>query len=142
MAQEFDVSNSVKYIIRLCIVNKVGCQSIYEYFCNNESPSDIARKLKVSKHMVRGYIQRAEKGFREMVVAGIDVCRNIYNINSMFHVEVGDGWIRCPLCGEKIYSKEALMAHIRIKHKDVVDLIIKNIIQSRELYMHTPSQPP
>jgi len=131
---------NIKYLIRLCIANKAGCMSVYHYFCNNMSPSDISRKMGVSKHVVRGYIQRGERGVKDLLVMGTDPCRIMYTINSMFLVDSSDGMYKCPICGRKVESKGSLMAHVRIDHKDVVDNIITNMILKEVAGKPTPTQ--
>ena len=97
--------------------------ALREYFINNESPSDIAVRLGVSKFVVRGWIQRvlekcggSHARARKVITAALPYVLRVDTI-----VLRVDGSVYCLVCGRKMKSEPgAIFSHIYNEHRDLV----------------------
>ena len=128
------IEEAVEYlVIKKLSGDLTSIEALKRYFINNESPSDIARELNISKFMVRGWIERIYEKCRShrraaRVIAA--VTPHVMKVDAVVLRVNGSAY--CILCGRRLPKESgAIYRHVRDKHMDLVAEII-NLIK-REL---------
>lgn len=123
--------NLVRYLVIKALSNNfIAINAILDYIVKNESPSTIAYRYGISKHQVRGYVQRI-----------LDKVGNLYiasKILTILHPLIKDmkplisltpRGTYCRLC-ETWVVKHSAEEHVRRKHKDLVNLYTIKLINA------------
>ncbi len=115
-------------------------RAVHDYFVNSVSPSSVAIRYSLSKHQVRGYIQRIVEKTGSVVKARVLLKHAIPIILKIKPIvkEINGHIARCGLCGEELPS-QIMEDHIRKRHAGLIDeylestveIIKKNITLSR-----------
>lgn len=105
-------------------------KAVHDYFVNGVSPSSVAIKYSLSKHQVRGYIQRIVEKTGSVVKAkvllkyAIPILLKIKPITK----EVNGYIVKCGLCGEEL-PNQIIEDHIRKRHASLIDEYLESTIE-------------
>jgi hypothetical protein len=102
--------------------------AIKEYLVDGLSPSTIGHKYKISKFKVRGYVQRVVDKARNHRVAARIVEALFPHIIAIDPIMIRAGnRVICLLCDAAVRVSDAEF-HIKRKHKELVNSLIKQVI--------------
>ena len=128
-ALEKGLFNLVKYLVIKALSNNfTAINAILDYIVKNESPSTIAYKYGISKHQVRGYVQRILDKVDDSYIASkilTILYPQIKNIKSPISLTSRGNY--CGLCNTWVV-RHSVEEHIRRKHKDLVNLYTVKLI--------------
>ena len=135
--------NAVKDVVIYLLSKKLSgdekaLKSIKMYLIDNISPSEIESRLKISRHVVRGYASRVYEradgnGLRRKFIAKVlpKIFKHVDEVNEVIYVKERR-FYRCKLCG-KLVARYGLTQHLVIKHKNIAEPIINKILQELNL---------
>ncbi len=117
-------------------------KALYDYFVEGKSPSTLASKYGLSKHQVRGYVQRITEKTGSLVRARAIVryvTPYVLRVKPVIK-HVGNGISRCMICGEEMLSAVA-EDHIRKYHgailaeyvDAILDLLARDLERKRRV---------
>ncbi|OYT47864.1 MAG: hypothetical protein B6U85_04175 [Desulfurococcales archaeon ex4484_42] len=134
---ERNLFNLVRYLVLKALSgNFTAINAIYDYIVRNESPSTIAYRYGISKHQVRGYVQRIlDKVSNQYAAAWILTTLYPHIINIKSPIAKLNSGSYCSLCNTLII-KHTVEEHLRKKHKDLINLYtvkLLNILKSSRL---------
>jgi len=104
-------------------------EALYGYFVEGKSPSALAAEHGLSKHQVRGYIQRIleKASFRRARAAIALLYPFVMRIEPII---ARDGrLLSCRLCGAELINEYAAEDHIRFDHFDLVSELVVEIAE-------------
>lgn len=103
---------------------------LYDYFVNRASPSEIGARYGLSKHVVRGWVQRIIEKVPSFERARVLIKHLVPYVRKIRPVmeRVDDNRVRCRLCGEKMIRSLA-RDHVERYHGDLVDEYVYSIIE-------------
>ena len=124
-----------EYIVeQLMVGNYVCVEALRLYFVENVSPSDIATKLGVKKHSVRGWVQRiyekhgAKPTLPRIVEAVIKVAAKSV---APVIVEINKRYAQCTLCKTTMVNDVMVkILHLRTYHKDVLERVAWKVVEA------------
>ncbi len=130
----------LEYLVVKALANKFEIiKALADYFVNNKSPSTVASEYGLSKHQVRGYIQRiVEKA------GSVNKARTIMKFIAPYVLKIkpimkksSDTIVQCILCGEEL-PLIAAEEHVKKYHGGLVDEYVDAIIEllRRDLEKH------
>ncbi len=124
----------VEEVVRYLVVKRLACDVvtlfvIKEYLVDGESPSTIAHKYKVSKHVVRGYAQRVlyKVGYSYRIATSVVKAVFPYVMNIEPIVLRLNGHCYCLLCGEDL-SPSVATAHLLKRHKEYIKQAVEYVM--------------
>jgi len=128
----------VRYMVTHMLAgNVVVVRSIYEVLGQNDSPSMIVRRYGLSKHAVKGYIQRIVERCGSRRRAEIIVSRvGPIVLGAVEPIVVDDGNVAvCKLCmvcspdnARMVNDPSVRYSHVRRLHKAVVEMHIRRVL--------------
>jgi len=120
-----------RYLVVKQLAGKTNIvMAILDYFDKIESPSSLAAKYGMSKHQIRGYVQRIMEKCgsfarsRAMVLA---IAPLVLRLRPIIYSDGGKGY-RCRLCGDSFVLDDR-EAHVERIHSDYVDDAIYAVIE-------------
>ncbi|MCS7112142.1 MAG: hypothetical protein N3D82_04165 [Ignisphaera sp.] len=105
-------------------------RAVHDYFVNSVSPSSVATKYNLSKHQVRGYIQRIVEKTGSVVKARVLLKYAIPVVLKIKPVtrEVNGYIVKCGICGEELPS-QIMEDHIRKRHASLIDEYLESTVE-------------
>ncbi|NPA97494.1 MAG: helix-turn-helix transcriptional regulator [Crenarchaeota archaeon] len=125
------IESVLEYLLAKALAGKSDVvKALYEYFVEGKSPSTLAAKYGLSKHQVRGYVQRITEKTGSMIRA-----RAIVRYVTPYVLKVkpiikhlGNGVSRCLVCGEEMLTPVA-EDHVRKYHSAILAEYIDAILE-------------
>lgn len=105
-------------------------RAVHDYFVNSISPSSVAIRYSLSKHQVRGYIQRIVEKTGSVMKARVllkyatPVILKIKPITK----EVNGYIVKCSLCGEE-FPSQIMEDHIRKRHLSLIEEYLESTVE-------------
>lgn len=121
----------LEYLILKVLADKDGVvRVLYDYFVEGASPSSIAAKYGLSKHQVRGYIQRIVEKTGSSTKAKVLIKHITPIIIKLKPVakRVNGALAICSLCNEEL-PIQIMEDHIKKKHTEIVNECINSVIE-------------
>lgn len=121
----------LEYLVVKALVGRTDVlNALQEYFIMNRSPSVIATRYGLSKHQVRGYVQRVVEKAGSIVKARVIVRKSTPYISRIRPIvrHTSYGMVRCLVCGDEmpaIVSED----HVRKHHQGLVEEYVATVIQ-------------
>jgi len=120
-----------RYLVVKQLAGKTSIvMAILDYFEKIESPSSLAKRYGMSKHQIRGYVQRImEKcgSFARSRAIVMAIAPLVLRLRPVIYRD-GDGSYRCRLCGDSFVLDDR-EAHVERIHSDYVDDAIYAVIE-------------
>lgn len=120
----------LEYLILKVLASRENVvKALYDYFVDGTSPSSIATKYGLSKHQVRGYVQRivektgSSMRSRVLMKYSVPVILKLKPITR----RINDSVAICILCSEELLM-QVVEEHIRKKHSDIVNECLNSVI--------------
>jgi len=122
----------LEYFVKLKLTYPIFVDALYDYFVNNESPSIIVDRYRISKKALRARIQRIyeyvsprRSSIHEIVKIVVNAIKDIKPIYT-----IDNDYATCNLCQLIIYKDfNVLVDHLR-RHRDYVDMCMKKALTS------------
>jgi len=130
----------LEYLILKVLANKEEVvRALYDYFVEEASPSMLAMKYGLSKHQIRGYVQRImeKTGSSTKAKVLMKYAAPVVTRLKPVAIKLNGSMALCGLCNEEL-PLQIVEDHIRKKHANiisecldsVVDVLRKNIKKS------------
>jgi hypothetical protein len=105
-------------------------KAVHDYFVNSISPSSVALKYSLSKHQVRGYVQRIVEKTGSVIKARVLLKHATPIILKIKPVarRINSQIVKCGLCGEELPS-QVMEDHIRKRHSGLIDEYLESTIE-------------
>lgn len=105
-------------------------RAIHDYFVNSVSPSSVAMKYSLSKHQVRGYIQRIIEKTGSVIKARVLLKHAIPVILKIKPIvkEANSHIVKCILCGEEL-PNQIMEDHIRKRHASLINEYLESTVE-------------
>jgi len=121
------VIDAVRYLVVKQITDPVVVEVLYKYFVEDIPISELVERYKLTKHQVRGYIQRINEkvGYRR----GRALLKVLYPFLRTLKpiVDVRGGMARCRICGFTA-PIQFMSEHIHRSHEELVEDLIQQAI--------------
>ncbi len=139
------VRTAIEAVLEYLVLKQLAGKSnvvkaIYSYFVEGASPSSIASELGMSKHQVRGYVQRIVEKAGSITRARAIVKYVVPHVMRIKPViKPLDGTTaRCSICGDEVFLVVA-EEHVKRYHgalvneyvASIIDIIRKEIVKAR-----------
>ena len=127
-----------QYLVLKALAGRMSViKAIYDYFVNNESPSTLSRKYGLSKHQIRGYVQRIIEKSGSSIKAKVFIAYltpYVMKIKPLCK-RIRDDVVRCILCGDEM-PHLVFEDHIMKYHSGVVKEYVFSVLDlvSRSLH--------
>ncbi len=121
----------LEYLVAKALAGKKDIlNAIYEYFTENRSPSVLASKYGLSKHQIRGYVQRIVEKAGSVTRAKVLIkyCMRYLERVRPVMKHISENMVRCMLCGDEVPITVA-EDHIRKHHGGLVSEYVASIIE-------------
>lgn len=122
---------ALEYLILKVLANKEEVvRALHDYFVEGASPSSIAIRYGLSKHQIRGYIQRIMEKTGSPIRARVlmkYVTPLVVKLKPIAE-KVNGSLVVCSLCGEEL-PIQIIEDHIRKKHNDVVAECVYSVVE-------------
>lgn len=121
----------LEYLVLKILADKEEVvKALYDYFVEGVSPSVIANKYGLSKHQIRGYVQRIMEKTGSGTRARVFMKYTIPIIIKIKPVvkRVNGSVAICGLCGEELLI-QVIEDHIRKKHANVINDCINSVVE-------------
>ncbi|HIP56541.1 MAG TPA: hypothetical protein EYH02_00495 [Ignisphaera aggregans] len=137
----------LEYLVAKALADKLDVvQALYDYFVNGVSPSVLAVRYGLSKHQIRGYIQRITEKTGSLTRARIVIkyaTPFILRVRPVMK-RVGENLVKCMVCGDELPIQVA-EDHIKKYHSTllseyigaVIELMRRELRASREGIEHS-----
>jgi len=137
------IESVLEYLLAKALAGrKEVVKALYDYFVEGKSPSTLASKYGLSKHQVRGYVQRIVEKTGSLVRARAIikyVTPYVLRVKPVIK-HVGNGMSRCLICGEEMLTP-VTEDHIRKYHgailaeyiDAVLDLLARDLERKRAM---------
>ena len=135
------IESVLEYLVAKALADRFEVvQALYDYFVEGRSPSVLASRYKLSKHQIRGYVQRITEKTGSLLKARIIIKYATPYIMKVRPIvkRMNDNMVRCLVCGEELPIQVA-EDHIRKYHgailaeyiDAIVELMRRDVISSR-----------
>ncbi len=121
----------LEYLIAKALADKLEVvQALYDYFVSGMSPSVLAAKYGLSKHQIRGYVQRITEKTGSLARARIVIKYATPFVLKVRPIvkRVGENMVKCLVCGEELPIQVA-EDHIRKYHGALLSEYIDAVIE-------------
>ncbi len=121
----------LEYLIAKALADKLEVvQALYDYFVNGTSPSVLATKYGLSKHQIRGYVQRITEKTGSLARARIVIKYATPFVLKVRPIvkKLGESMVKCLVCGEELPIQVA-EDHIRKYHGALLSEYIDAVIE-------------
>ena len=120
----------IRYLITKRLVgNTIILMSLKNYFIDNISPSEIGRRYRVDKFVVRRWIDKCLKecGSHSMAADILSATfKHILELNPIV-LPIG-GKYYCLLCDEVLDSEVKALHHVKTEHRNLLDDIVSKLL--------------
>lgn len=121
----------IEYLVLLRLSNNTaGIRAAEMYFVRNMSPSEIARRLGVTKDAVRGYVLRVleKAGSHRAAAAGLKLV--LPHIGKVKPIVRRSGSIyTCELCGYSNAHPSTTAVHVMVSHGDALEQAARMVVE-------------
>ena len=121
----------LEYLVVKALVGRSDIlNALQDYFIYNKSPSVIAARYGLSKHQVRGYVQRVVEKAGSITKARVIVRKSSPYIMRIRPVvkHTSYGMVRCLVCGDEMPAL-VVEDHVRKYHQGLVEEYVATVIQ-------------
>jgi hypothetical protein len=121
----------LEYLILKVLADKEEVvKALYDYFVEGASPSTIATRYGLSKHQIRGYVQRIMEKTGSGTKARVLMKYTIPIIIKIKPItkKVNGSIAVCGLCNEEL-PIQVIEDHVRKKHANVVNEYVNSVIE-------------
>lgn len=121
----------LEYLVLKALADRVEVvKALYDYFVEGSSPSTIANKYSLSKHQIRGYVQRIMEKTGSGTKARVFMKYAIPVIIKIKPIvrKVNGAIVVCGLCNEEL-PIQVIEDHIKKKHANVVNEYISSVVE-------------
>lgn len=117
-------------ILKVLADKKEVLKALYDYFVDSTSPSTIANKYGLSKHQIRGYVQRIMEKTGSSDRAKVLMKYTIPVIIKIKPIakKVNGSIAVCALCNEEL-PLQVVEDHIKKKHPNVVSECLDSVVE-------------
>lgn len=117
-------------IVKMLVGREDVVKAVQDYFVDSMSPSSVAIKYNLSKHQVRGYIQRIVEKTGSVIKARVLLKYAIPVVLKIRPIvkEVNGYIVKCGLCGEEL-PIQIMEDHIRKKHANLVEECLESTVE-------------
>jgi hypothetical protein len=125
------LASVLEYLVLKMLAGKEEVvKALYDYFVEEGSPSTIATKYGLSKHQIRGYVQRIMEKTGSGIKARVLMKYTIPIIIKIKPVtkKVNGSVAICGLCNEEL-PIQIIEDHIKKKHTDIVNEYVNSVIE-------------
>ncbi len=129
------MSSSAEAVLEYLIVKSLAgrqeiVKALYEYFVEGSSPSVLASKYGLSKHQVRGYVQRITEKTGSITKARVLLKYTVPLILRLKPItkNINNSIVICSICNEEL-PIQIIEDHIRKKHVTVIQESLMSIIE-------------
>lgn len=122
----------LEYLVLKILAGKEDVvKALYDYFVEGVSPSSIAMKYNLSKHQVRGYIQRIMEKSGSSLRAKVLIKHIIPIVTRLRPIvkKAGNSLALCSLCGEEL-PLQIVEDHIKKRHPEVVAECVNTVVET------------
>jgi transposase-like protein len=121
----------VEYLVLLRVCgNSTGIRAVEMYFARNMSPSEIARRLGVTRDTVRGYVLRVleKAGSHRAAAAGLKlVLPHLGRVRPV--VKRSGSTFICELCGYTSTYPSSAPVHVMSSHRDLLKQAVLRVFE-------------
>ena len=125
------IESVLEYLLAKALAGKVNVvKALYDYFVEGKSPSTLANEYGLSKHQVRGYIQRITEKTGSVTRARVIirfVTPYVLKVRPIMK-RINDSIAKCLVCGEEMLYSVA-EDHVRKYHSAIISEYIDAIIE-------------
>lgn len=117
-------------ILKVLADKKEVLKALYDYFVDSTSPSTIANKYGLSKHQIRGYVQRIMEKTGSSDRAKVLMKYTIPVIIKIKPIakKVNGSIAVCALCNEEL-PLQVVEDHIKKKHPNIVSECLDSVVE-------------
>jgi len=117
-------------ILKVLADKKEVLRALYDYFVDSTSPSTIANKYGLSKHQIRGYVQRIMEKTGSSDRAKVLMKYTIPVIIKIKPIakKVNGSIAVCALCNEEL-PLQVVEDHIKKKHSNIVSECLDSVVE-------------
>jgi len=120
----------LEYLILKVLANREEIvKALYDYFVEGASPSTIAMKYDLSKHQIRGYVQRIIEKTGSSMKSRVLMKYTAPLILKLKPIarKVNTSMAICSICEEEL-PVQVIEDHIRKKHSDILSECLDSVI--------------